>query len=163
RDRRRPIGRDERVVGDRHHPAARIAARITKRVELLQIDVRDPGFLAQLAQRRVIERFAVEHETAGNRPTARVRRNAALDEQHVQAALANGEDHDVDRHPNRHGPYPTTRCAFCAAARICATAPELNARKSSSMPSEKMTPPEGICDSSTRLCSRATNPATTLA
>src|SRR5262249_41025584 len=103
------------------------------------------------------------HEATGNRPVAGKRRNTALDQEHLQLTVANREDDDVDRHANRHGPYPTTRWAFCGAARTFATAPELNARKSSSMPSEKITPPEGISDSSTRSCPRATNPATTFA
>src|SRR5580704_15921278 len=46
-------------------------------------------------------------------------------------------------------PYGTTIRARCAETVMRAMLPPLNSRKSDSTPSEKMTPPEDICDSTT--------------
>src|SRR5579871_5670449 len=43
----------------------------------------------------------------------------------------------------------TTSRARCFETEIRAIVPPLNSRKSDSTPSEKITPPEGICDSTT--------------
>src|SRR5262249_27753236 len=55
--------------------------------------------------------------------------------------------------------YAATSRAFRSAARTVATDPALNARASASTPSEKMTPPSGMCDSMRNSSPFSSSPA----
>jgi hypothetical protein len=64
-----------------------------------------PGLLGQLAGRRLVEGLAPDpaapvprgaDEAAGQRRPSEVRLLAALDEQHMQPSVADGQRHDVD-------------------------------------------------------------------
>jgi len=76
--------RHQSVIGHRDHTAARVPFGLTKRVKLLEIHPVDAGFLAQFANRRVVEGFVVAHETPGKRVTIFERLRAAPDQQNVR-------------------------------------------------------------------------------
>src|SRR5688572_16995341 len=168
------VERDQRVVRDRDDAAARIAAGVAERVVLLDINLTDAGFFPQLAQRGLLEGFALQDEATRYGPASSVRVDAAPHEQEVEGTVTDREDDDVDRNLNARGPrggsfhrfpFPgdTTSRARCSAARTCAVAPDSKRRKSVSTPSLKMTPPAGISDSSTSSPPASIQPATRLA
>jgi hypothetical protein len=83
--------RDEREVGDRGDPAARVAAGIGERPELLDVWLAEPGLLVQLSQRRVLRALGRPDEAARQR----ARTVVAPGRQGAQAPVARGQDDDV--------------------------------------------------------------------
>ncbi len=85
--------------GDGDDPHAGVAAGFAVGPQLLQVqpgDVRQPGLLAQFAPRGAFRGLVRPDETSGQRPLSGVGLLAALDEQHVQGARAEGEHGEVD-------------------------------------------------------------------
>ena len=80
----------------RDDAGARIAARLAEGVQLLEDDAAHAGLLVELAPRGVVERLVDADEAAGQRPAAAVRRIGALDDQGLQHAALDGQQHDVD-------------------------------------------------------------------
>ena len=95
RVRDRQVRRD-REVGHADHAAARITVRRAVGGELLEVQVlgRQAGLLEQLASRRVGQVLAGAQEPAGQRVRP-VRLVVPLDDQHLQQALAHGQDGQV--------------------------------------------------------------------
>ena len=93
----REVGR-ERDVGDRHHPHPRVAVGRGVGAQLLEVagELLDPGLLVQLAPGRLLGVLVRLDEAAGQGPLPGVRLLAALDQQHRQGAVADGEDREVD-------------------------------------------------------------------
>src|SRR4051812_10278268 len=69
---------DQRVIGHGHDASARITPRGAERVELLEKNAVQPGFLFQLAERRGVKRLSFPHKTAGKRPFSLEGRQVAL-------------------------------------------------------------------------------------
>ena len=86
----------ERVVRDGDDALARIAIERAERVELLEVDVGDAGFLLELAARGVVERLVDADEAAGQRPRVLERLQLALDQQHLEVGLVEPEHDAVD-------------------------------------------------------------------
>src|SRR5579875_482087 len=67
----RPSGRgrrQDRIVGDRDRPSARISAGISKGVELLQVETPQSRHLFEHTSSGVIQRFVGSDRAAGKRP-----------------------------------------------------------------------------------------------
>jgi len=92
--------RDEGQIGHGHDMAARIPARIAVRTELFDVPDRDldARLLLQLSAHGAVEAFGRALEAAGQGPCAPVRMAVALDQQHAQATLPDGERHRIHRH-----------------------------------------------------------------
>src|SRR5262249_46787667 len=133
----RATRRNQRIVRNRDHATARIAARIAKRIKLLKVDFFDSCFFLQLAHGRRFERLVFTHKSARQRHGPGKRLDGAFYQQHPELVSMDGEDHQVNCDSHHALLYPITSCAFWAAARTVAMAPELNSRKSASMPSLK--------------------------
>src|SRR5205085_3025328 len=71
-------------VGHADHPRPWVTRGRTKRVELLQVDIAQPGLLLQLAAGRLVEALLHADEAAGDRPAPLEGRVAPPDEQHAQ-------------------------------------------------------------------------------
>src|SRR5262249_36242112 len=55
----------QRVIGDRNDATARITVDLAERIQLLEEDPLEAGFLSQLAASGVVDGFIDVHETAG--------------------------------------------------------------------------------------------------
>ena len=104
------VGGQEGHVGHADHPAPGIPPRIAEGVELLQVDVLDPGGFAQLPQGRLLQALPVADETAGQGPEAGEGLVEPLHQDRLQLPLQDGQDHRVDgdreggQGPGRPGP-----------------------------------------------------------
>jgi hypothetical protein len=140
-DERRRFSREQRVVRDGHDAATWITVRVAEGEELLEEDVRHAGLLFELATSGSLERLALANESTRQRPATLEGRNAPPDQQDLQLARAQREDHEIDRdlnirasrrshHLNSYGDrYFTTSIACCRAVRTRPMAPALNCRK----------------------------------
>ena len=70
--------------------------RMTEGVQLLQKDVRYPRLFHQLAVSRLVDGFVFTHKAARQRPASFKWPVVTMDEQHLQVALAQGKDDQVD-------------------------------------------------------------------
>ncbi len=87
----------ERVVRDRDDALARISIDRPERVELLEIDLGDARFFAQLARRRLVEGLVEVDEAARQGPRVLERRELALDQEHLEIGDIEPEHDAVDR------------------------------------------------------------------
>ncbi len=88
---------DQRVVGHRDDPLARIAIGLAEGVELLEEDLGgEAGLLFQLAARRFFDALGDADEAAWQRPAALERRQIALHQQDLEAGVVEAEDDAVD-------------------------------------------------------------------
>ena len=53
---------DEREIGNRDHPGARVARRVAEREELLEEHAREPALARQEARGRTLQRLLGTHE-----------------------------------------------------------------------------------------------------
>src|SRR5262249_49476308 len=95
-----------------------------------------------------VERFVSSNESARKSVTILERLGQALNKQQMELLIADCEQHHVDSYKKLRHFQVTTKLAFSGATRMLAIAPELKSRRSTSIPSEKITPPVGIWDSS---------------
>jgi hypothetical protein len=94
----------DREVRNGHYPASGIAPRIAVHAEFFEVEAVgvETGFLGQLAPGSVRDRLRrIPQEPAGQRHHPRVGFDSALHEEHVQGAVAQGQDHQVDGEENR--------------------------------------------------------------
>ncbi len=90
-----PLGRYERVVGDRDHPLPRIPVRRAEGVELLEIDAGDAGAFFELAARVGLDVLVLPDDPAGQRPVALEGVVAPAHQQQLEPLVAQAEHHDV--------------------------------------------------------------------
>ena len=87
----------QRVVGDAHDVAARVAIGRAEREQLLKEHVVQIALLGEHASGGGGEGFVLANEAAGQREGSRERVLVAAQQERVQRALAQGEQGDVDR------------------------------------------------------------------
>ncbi|CAA9531787.1 MAG: hypothetical protein AVDCRST_MAG30-3859 [uncultured Solirubrobacteraceae bacterium] len=95
------LGRDERHVGDRGQPPARVAGRVGVGAQLLEVDRADARLLAQLALRGLLRRLVRADEPARQGEGPRLRLLEAAGEQDAQDPVDEGEDDGVGRQADR--------------------------------------------------------------
>ena len=86
---------DQGKIGHGDHSFARIAVGICEGVELLEIGRLQTCFFAQFAQRTCLRSFVGLEKTAGKGPAPLEGFDAAANEQDVQLASVESEDHTV--------------------------------------------------------------------
>ena len=91
------IGGDERKICDRDDPFTWIAIRITKRVKLLKVYIRDAGLFLQLAQSSLVKILFWQDEPARNGELILEGRNPPLHQEDLEFALLDREDYDIYR------------------------------------------------------------------
>ena len=82
-------------VGNGDDALARVATHSRETLEFLEMAVRHPGLLAQLATRTFLHGLVHAQEAARQRPHALEGRLAALDEQQAQPLAIEPEDHAI--------------------------------------------------------------------
>jgi len=63
-----PVARYQRIISDGDYPRSGVPVRLPESVELLEVDVRQPGLLAQRALGTVVQRLTGTDMPAGQRP-----------------------------------------------------------------------------------------------
>ena len=92
-----PVRRNQSVVGNRDHSFAGIPVGFAERVQLLQEDAANAGFLVELALRGCLEALVRLDESAWQRPFAPERFLRAPDQQNGESAASDREDDNVGR------------------------------------------------------------------
>jgi hypothetical protein len=93
----------DRQVGDGYHPPAGITSRVAVHAGLFQMQRASiqPGLFGEFTAGRAQDGFClVTQEAARQRHHPRMRLDAAPDQQHVQARVPEGQDHQVDGQEN---------------------------------------------------------------